>query len=421
MANKPIGELIEATSIGATDLFVLKQSGGTRKLAGQTLLNWLTKAADGHGGIQSITELSSSGLTDIYRITLADTTTVDFTVTNGKGISKIAKTGSAGLVDTYTITYSDNSTSTFTVTNGAKGDKGDNTYVHIKYAAQQPTAASHSIGDIPDNWMGVYYGALEAAPSDWQRYQWFQIKGERGATGTPASVTSATVTYQVSTSGTVPPDGVWSAEVPTVPQGRFLWTRTVVQFNSGDPVTSYSVTRMGMDGSGTVSTVNGNDADSDGNVIVSAADVGALPVAGGTMSGNIAMGGNRVTGLNTPTDDGDAATKSYVDTTKNDAVAAAKTYTDGRRFTATATLLATGWGNSGDGYGYTLTITGIKSTDYPHITPIYAGVSDIPLSKQQMDAWANVSAAAAGDGKIWFTAYEEKPAVDIKIQIEVMR
>jgi hypothetical protein len=38
-----------------------------------------------------------------------------------------------------------------------------------------------------------------------------------------------------------------------------------------------------------------------------------LPLAGGTMSGVIAMGTNKITGLGTPTATTDAATKAYVD------------------------------------------------------------------------------------------------------------
>ena len=119
----------------------MEQDGAAKKLPGQILLNWLTAAADGHGGISSIVKHSTSGLTDTYRITMADTTTFDFPVKNGRSITGVSKISTSGLVDTYRITYNDNTTSTFTITNGAKGDKGDNAYVWIRYAAQKPTAA----------------------------------------------------------------------------------------------------------------------------------------------------------------------------------------------------------------------------------------------------------------------------------------
>lgn len=291
----------------------MEQSGTAKCLTGQVLLNWLTAAADGHGGIQSIAKLSTSGLVDTYRITLADTTTFDFVVNNGRGITGISKTGTSGLVDTYTISYNDGTSGTLTVTNGEKGDKGDNTYTWIKYASQKPTASSHSMGDLPDNWIGIYSGNASTAPTDWQQYKWFQIKGEKGDTGSPATLVTKSVTYQVSDSGTIIPSGSWGSSIPVVSQGKYLWTKTELQFNTGDPIVSYSVARMGIDGSGSVSSVAGVSPDSDGNVTLTAANVGALAVSGGDMTGEIRMNGQPISGLNDPTDATHAARKSYVD------------------------------------------------------------------------------------------------------------
>ena len=168
MADKAISELVSAEKIKSTDMFVLEQDGTAKRLQGQTLLNWLTAAADGHGGISNIVKTGTDGLVDTYTITLADTTTKTFTVTNGNGLTEFEKLSTVGLVDTYRFTRSDGTYFTFAVSNGAKGDTGDASHVWIKYASQQPTVNSHSIGDNPDDWMGIYSGTAETAPTDWQ-------------------------------------------------------------------------------------------------------------------------------------------------------------------------------------------------------------------------------------------------------------
>lgn len=278
MADKSVGELIAAQSVTPTDLFVLEQNGTAKKLTGQILENWLVSFADGHGGIQSISKLSTSGLVDTYRITLADTSTFDFVVNNGRGITSISKTSVSGLVDTYTISYNDGTSGTLTVTNGKKGDKGDNAYVWIKYASQKPTESSHSIGDIPDDWIGIYSGNASIAPTAWTQYQWFQIKGEKGDTGSEARLLSQSIRYQTSSSGTVVPSGTWLNSIPEVIPGQYLWTQSTLQFNSGTAQVAYTVSRFGMDGAGSVSSVNNKAPDSNGNVNLTTEDIGLYPV-----------------------------------------------------------------------------------------------------------------------------------------------
>jgi len=54
---------------------------------------------------------------------------------------------------------------------------------------------------------------------------------------------------------------------------------------------------------------------------------GGLPTSGGTMSGAIAMGNNKITGLATPTDSADSTTKAYVDGILGSATSAAASAT----------------------------------------------------------------------------------------------
>ena len=83
-------------------------------------------------------------------------------------------------------------------------------------------------------------------------------QGLNGANGTNGSdgvdgsdgrgISSTTVTYQSSTSGTVAPSGTWQSTVPTVAKGSYLWTKTVYTFTDATTQTQYSVGYVGTNG-----------------------------------------------------------------------------------------------------------------------------------------------------------------------------
>lgn len=74
------------------------------------------------------------------------------------------------------------------------------------------------------------------------------FKGQTGQNGTSVTVKSTSVTYQAGTSGTTPPTGTWSTAVPSVANGQYLWTKTVVTYSDGKHTESYSVSYKGTNG-----------------------------------------------------------------------------------------------------------------------------------------------------------------------------
>lgn len=250
MANKPINQLDNASSLDATDLLVLWDSSTNtaQNMTGQQFTTWLTALAAGKGGISSI-----------------------------------AKTGTAGLVDTYTITYADATTSTFTVTNGAKGDQGDQTYVWIAYSATEPESDA-DMSVIPAPWMGIYCG-LEATQSNlhYTDYTWYEIKGPKGDGVSYTAQTGTaglTKTYTMYTADGTP---VGSFSV-TDGEGAVSTVNGIAPDGSGDvPTTVSSVSDLGLTvGSATIA--DAYTALASKQVLICLASdfaVGELPQSGG--------------------------------------------------------------------------------------------------------------------------------------------
>lgn len=82
-------------------------------------------------------------------------------------------------------------------------------------------------------------------------------QGAKGNPGTSITITSKSVTYQASSSGTTAPTGTWSNTIPTVNNGQYLWTKTTVQYSDGNKTEAYSVSYKGTNGTnGTSVTVS---------------------------------------------------------------------------------------------------------------------------------------------------------------------
>jgi hypothetical protein len=124
------------------------------------------------------------------------------------------------------------------------------------------------------------------------------------AAAAPTQISSQETAYANSTSGTTVPASGWQSSQPTTPQGQYLWIRKTLTWDNGQTTTLYSVSRMGIDGSGSVSSVNSVSPDSGGNVALPIDDAPTAgsnnPVKSGALKaaldGKVSKSGDTMTG-----------------------------------------------------------------------------------------------------------------------------
>lgn len=122
-------------------------------------------------------------------------------------------------------------------------------------------------------------------PSQWTNTQWTTIAitatlgsltdtisvikvkdGDTGAKGSDGiagkdgvGVSNTNITYAQSTSGTTPPTTGWSAQVPTLVKGQYLWTRTIWSYTDNTTETGYTVSYNAKDGNDGSDGIAGKD------------------------------------------------------------------------------------------------------------------------------------------------------------------
>lgn len=183
-----------------------------------------------------------------------ETYTVSYKSTDGKdgkdGVSPTVSISKSG--NTTTITIKDEKgTHTQTVkdgtdgTPGTPGANGKTPYFHVKYSNDGGKTFTSNSGETVGSYIGTCTDYNSADPTTVGAYTWAKIRGKDGDS---VSIESQQTTYQVSNSGVTIPTGTWSASVPSLNSGQYLWTRTTVNYSDGTTTTSYSVSYKGGDG-----------------------------------------------------------------------------------------------------------------------------------------------------------------------------
>ena len=73
--------------------------------------------------------------------------------------------------------------------------------------------------------------------------------GNNGIAGKDGvGIKKTTITYAAGTSGTTAPTSGWNSQVPNVPAGQYLWTKTVWTYTDNTNETGYSVSKIGEKG-----------------------------------------------------------------------------------------------------------------------------------------------------------------------------
>lgn len=136
---------------------------------------------------------------------------------------------------------------------GEKGEDGKTSYVHIAYANSSDGGVDFSTTDPTNRAFTGYYTDFEMVDStDHTKYEWQRTKGDAGKDGVAGKdglgLQSTSISYAKHTSASNPPSTGWQAQVPIVPAGQYLWTKTVWTYTDNSSETGYSVARMGQDG-----------------------------------------------------------------------------------------------------------------------------------------------------------------------------
>lgn len=385
MTDKTIGQLTEATTIGATDLLIMEQAGTAKKVQGRTLLAWL----DGHGGIADI----DFNADDTMTITAADGAVwTSGSLRGPDGVSPTVSVLQAPATPTtptaYLITITDkDGDHDFTLYDGAKGAKG-NIGVHgsdVSVTVSDAAATDdHPSGGKTLTITETVYSSSGGSPTQHSTNViiWNGNKGDKGNTGDTGPKGDPGNSYVVK--GLYATLAALQAAHPTGSEGDAWFVGT----SDSNVVYQWDVDKAAWVNAGPLKGPKGDKGDKGntgeaGKSAYEAAQDGGYTGTETAFNALLAQVGNKV----------DKSTIVEV------------------------TLLAANWAGTEAPYTYTATVAGVTTTS----TQDWANGTSI--TAEQLAAWqaANIVDGGQGVGSVTFKAFGAKPEVDIPLRCILRR
>ena len=131
-----------------------------------------------------------------------------------------------------------------------------------------PSASEVKTADWP-SYIGQYSDFTQADSTKPSDYTWSLIRGNDGKDGEDGKdgiagkdgvgIKTTAITYAQSTSGTTAPTSGWTASVPTLIKGQYLWTQTVWTYTDNSTEAGYSVSYNAKDGNNGTDGIAGKD------------------------------------------------------------------------------------------------------------------------------------------------------------------
>ena len=136
-----------------------------------------------------------------------------------------------------------------------------------------PTPYTPSPLDDPDGayptFIGTYTDYIAEDSTDPSKYTWAKMRGEQGPKGDTGEdgvagkdgvgLKSTQIMYAQSTSGTTAPTTGWTAQVPTLIKGQYLWTQTTWLYTDSTGEAGYTVSYNAKDGNSGANGIAGKD------------------------------------------------------------------------------------------------------------------------------------------------------------------